>query len=290
MSRIAYVNGRYVPHSEAHIHIDDRAHNFADGVYEVTLVVNGKMIDEEGHMVRLARSLSELDMKPPMSDRAMIHVMNQTIRRNRVKDGMVYLQINRGTAPRLHAYDNDALEPTLVVTAKSVKLPSDPDNVQGVKVISQPDIRWGRVDIKTTSLLPNILAKTAAAREGAYEAWLVDRDGFVTECSSSNAWIVDKDGNLVTRPLARDILPGITRDRVIKLARELGIPVVERPFTIEEAQGAREAFLTSTTSFVKPVTQIDDATIANGHPGETSRRLLKAYLDFARKAAYEAAA
>ena len=290
MSRIAYVNGRYVPHREAQVHIDDRAHNFADGVYEVTLVVNGRMIDEEGHLLRLHRSLAELDMPAPMSDRALSHVMYQTIRRNRVKDGMVYLQINRGTAPRLHAYDNDQLEPTVVVTAKSVKLPSDPETVEGVKVITQPDIRWGRVDIKTTSLLPNILAKTAAARAGAYEAWLVDRDGFVTECSSSNAWIVDKDGKVVTRPLARDILPGITRDRVVKLAREIGLEVVERPFSVEEAKEAREAFLTSTTSYVKPVTQIDDTVIGNGEPGTTSRRLLAAYLEFARKAACDIAA
>ncbi len=290
MSRIAYVNGRYLPHREAQVHIDDRAHNFADGVYEVTLVVNGRMIDEEGHMKRLARSLAELDMVPPMTDRALVHVMNQTIRRNRVRDGMVYLQINRGTAPRLHQYDNDALEPTVVVTAKTVKLPQSADNVEGVKVITQPDIRWGRVDIKTTSLLPNIMAKTAAARAGAYDAFLVDGDGCVTECRSSNAWIVDTEGRLVTRPLDSEILPGITRDRVIALARGLGIEVVERAFTVEEALTAREAFLTSTTSYVKPVTQIDDTVIGNGHPGTTTRDLLAAYLDFARRAAYDTAA
>ncbi len=283
MSRVAYVNGRYVPHAKAQVSIDDRGHVFADGVYEVTLVVGGRMIDLEGHVVRLERSLRELDMPQPMSSRALIHIMNQTIKRNRVKDGMVYLQVNRGTAPRNHVYENDDLQPSVVCTAKSVALPSDADKVDGVKVISQPDIRWGRVDIKTVSLLPNALAKTAAAKEGAYEAFLVDDDGYVTECSASNAWIVDKDGRVVTRPLSHEILPGITRDRVIKLAKENGIEVVERPFTLAEAKSAREAFLTSTTSFVKPVTQIDDVTIGNGHPGTVTRTLLGAYLDFIRE-------
>ncbi|MBT6203253.1 MAG: D-amino-acid transaminase [Alphaproteobacteria bacterium] len=291
MSRVAYVNGRYLPHSKAHVHIDDRAHNFADGVYEVILIVGGRMVDEEGHMVRLARSLRELDMVPPMSDRALLNVMYQTVARNRVQEGLVYLQINRGTSPRNHVYDNDKLIPTVVCTAKTVALPSDPENVAGVKVITRPDNRWERVDIKTVSLLPNAMAKTAAMREGAYEAWFVDKDGFVTECTSSNAWIIDQEGRLVTRPLAGlDILPGITRDRVIKLARENDIEVVERAFSVEEALGAREAFLTSTTSFVKPITQIDDSVIGNGHPGTTTRTLLAAYLEFAQNIALENAA
>ncbi|MBN34119.1 MAG: D-amino acid aminotransferase [Rhodospirillaceae bacterium] len=290
MSRIAYVNGRYLPHSAAHVHIDDRAHNFADGVYEVILVMAGRMVDEDGHMVRLARSIRELDMVAPMSDRALIHIMDQTILRNRVTDGMVYLQINRGTSPRNHAYDNEALTPTVVCTAKSVVLPSDPETIGGVKVITLSDNRWERVDIKTVSLLPNAMAKTAATRQGAYEAWLYDGDGNVTECSSSNAWIVDLEDRLVTRPLAgNDILPGITRDRVIKLAAENGIEVVERAFSVEEALGAREAFLTSTTSFVKPVTQIDDTVIGNGQPGTTTRTLLAAYLAFAREVTEQAA-
>ncbi|MBC6439379.1 MAG: D-amino-acid transaminase [Rhodospirillales bacterium] len=289
MSRVAYVNGRYVPHSQAHVHIDDRAHNFADGVYEVILVVSGRMVDEDGHMVRLARSLRELDIPAPTTDRALIHIMYQTIARNRVKDGTVYLQINRGTSPRNHVYDNDALGATIVCTAKSVKLPSDADAAPGVKVITRSDNRWERVDIKTVSLLPNVLAKTAAAKEGAYEAWLVDDDGFVTEGSSSNAWIVDQEGRVMTRPLGVDVLPGITRDRVIHLAQENGIEVIERVFSVEEAKNARETFLTSTTSFVKPVTQIDDTVIGNGHPGTTTRTLLAAYLAFARKVALEAA-
>ena len=290
MSRVAYVNGRYLPHSRAHVHIDDRAHNFADGVYEVILVVAGRMVDEEGHMARLSRSLRELDMRAPMSDAALIHIMYQTIARNRVRNGMVYLQINRGTAPRNHAYDKQNLTPTVVCTAKSVALPQSSETAVGVKVITRPDNRWERVDIKTVSLLPNAMAKTAASREGAYEAWLFDADGMVTECSSSNAWIVDQEGRVVTRPLGLDILPGITRDRVIKLACENGIEVVERAFSVEEAKNAREAFLTSTTSFVKPVTQIDDTVIGNGHPGTTTRALLSAYLAFAREVAMGEAA
>jgi D-alanine transaminase len=279
---VAYVNGQYVPHAKAQVSIDDRGHVFSDGVYEVILVAGGRMIDEEGHMVRLERSLRELDMPQPMSSRALVHVMNQTIKRNRVQNGMVYLQINRGAAPRNHVYDNEALHPSVVCTAKSVNLPSDADSVAGVKVITEPDIRWGRVDIKTVSLLPNALAKTKAAQEGAYEAFLVDDDGFVTECSASNAWIVDQDGRVITRPLNHEILPGITRDRVIKLAKQCGIEVIERPFTVAEAKSAREAFLTSTTSFVKPVTQIDEVTVGNGHPGTVTRTLLGAYLDFVR--------
>ena len=282
MSRIAYVNGRYLPHREAQVHIDDRAHNFADGVYEVILVVAGRMVDLEGHMTRLARSLSEMDMAAPASERALIHVMNETVRRNRVRDGMVYMQINRGTAPRLHQYDRMSLRPTVVVTARSVPLPPGAEAVAGVKVVTAPDLRWGRVDVKTTSLLPNVLAKTAASRAGAYEAWLVDGGGMVTECSASNAWIVDREGRVVTRPPGTEILSGITRQRVIALARELGIEVEERAFSVEEALGAREVFLTSTTSFVKPVTRIDETVIGNGHPGGTTCTLLDAYLRFAR--------
>lgn len=284
MSRVAYVNGRYLPHGQARVHIDDRAHNFADGVYEVILVVDGRMVDEEDHMARLARSLRELDIPAPMSDRALLQVMYRTVARNRVKDGMVYLQVNRGAAPRNHVYDNARLRPTVVCTAKSVALPRNADAEPGVKVVTRPDDRWERVDIKTVSLLPNALAKTAAAREGAYEAWLVDDDGFVTECSAANAWIVDRDGRVVTRPLGADILPGVTRSRVIALARRNGFDVVERPFSVEEALNAREAFLTSTTSFVKPVIRIDDTAIGNGHPGATTRALLSSYLDFARRA------
>ena len=281
VSRIAFINGQYVPHGSASVHIDDRAHNFADGVYEVILVASGRLIDTAGHLARLRRSLHALDMEAPVSDRALLNIVQQTIRRNRITDGIVYFQINRGSAPRNHVYDNAVLEPTIVCTARSVSLPMNANNVDGVKVITRPDNRWKHVDIKTVSLLPNAMARTAAARAGAYEAWFVDDTDHVTECSASNAWIVDSNGVLVTRQPG-NILSGITRERVITIARELGYDVIERPFSVEEAISAREAFLTSTTSFVKPVVQIDDSIVGNGHPGSTTCRLLEAYLKFVR--------
>ena len=280
MSRLAYVCGRYLPHSRARVHIDDRAHMFADGVYEVILVAGGRLIDEQDHMARLARSLAAIDMALPMSARALAHILRQTVLGNRVTDGMVYLQINRGQAPRDHVYDNDALAPTVICTAKRVALPEDAG--EGVKVITRPDERWARPDIKSVALLPNVMAKTAAAREGAYEAWLVDGEGLVSECSASNAWLVDGEGRAVTRPLGTGILAGITRQRLIALARKEGIEVVERAFTVAEAKAAREAFLTSTTSLVKPVVQIDDAVVGNGHPGTVTRALFAAYRAFLR--------
>ena len=285
MSRVAYVNGRYLPHGKARVHIDDRAHTFADGVYEVILVAGGRLIDLDDHLRRLDRSLGELGIPPPMTQRALCHVMNRTIGRNRVRDGIVYLQINRGTAPRNHVYDSATLEPSVVCTARRTALPEGSQSATGVDVITLPDTRWGRVDIKSVSLLPNVLAKTSAAQAGAYEAWLVDEDGNVTECSASNAWIVDSQGRLVTRPAASGILRGITRERVIRLAGELSIEVVERPFSVDEARRAREAFLTSTTSLVKPVTRIDDCVVGNGHPGHTTSLLLDSYLEFVRRAA-----
>ncbi len=285
MSRVAFVNGRYLPHGRARVHIDDRAHTFADGVYEVILVANGRMIGLADHLRRLDRSLDELGISPPMTERALCHVMDRTIRQNRVTDGIVYLQVNRGTAPRNHVYDSASLTPTVVCTSRRVVLPDDARSITGVDVITLPDTRWGRVDIKSVSLLPNVLARTKAAEKGAYEAWLVDGDGHVTECSTSNAWIIDAEGRLVTRPATSGILRGITRERVIKLARELSIEVVQRPFSVEEAKRAREAFLTSTTSFVKAVSRIDDAIIGNGHPGHSTSLLLDAYLDFVRREA-----
>ncbi len=280
MSRIAYVNGRYLPHGKAHVHIDDRAHTFADGVYEVILVVRGLMIDLDDHLRRLERSLDELSIPRPMTRRALGHVLKRTIRLNRVADGIAYLQVNRGTAPRNHVWTEGALTPNVISTARRHALPTDADSVAGVDVVTLRDTRWERVDIKSVSLLPNVLARTKASREGAYEAWLVDDDGHVTECSASNAWIVDSAGRLVTRPADSGILRGVTRERVMRLARELSVEVVERPFSVEEARHAREAFLTSTLSFVKPVARIDGSVVGNGHPGRTTTRLLQAYLDF----------
>lgn len=278
MSRIAYVNGEYVPHGHAAVHIEDRGYQFSDGVYEVIAVRNGVMIDGDGHMKRLQYSLDELEIAMPMSSRALTVVMAETIRRNRIRNGIIYLQITRGAAPRNHPFP-DFARPAVVITARRAAFPSRADEVAGGHVITIPDIRWDRCDIKSISLLPNVLAKQAAIEADAVETWLIDGDGYITEGSSTNAWIVDKAGTLVTRPKSNAILGGITRETILKLARENGIDVVERPFTPDEAKAAREAFMTSTTSFVKPITRIDDRVIANGEPGEISRRLLSLYID-----------
>ena len=277
MSRVAYVNGRYVPHGAAWVHIEDRGYQFADGVYEVIAVAGGALVDGGPHLDRLERSLRELEIDMPMARRPLEIVMNETIRRNRVHDGMVYLQVTRGVAPRNHPFPA-ATRPALVVTAKRVTFMTDPETVKGSKAVGIRDIRWARCDVKSIALLPNVLAKQHALSEGAYESFLVDDEGYVTEGSSTNAWIMDGDGRLVTRPTSNAILGGITRLTLIRLARENGIDVVERPFTLEEAKAAREVFITSTTNFVKPITQIDDTVIGNGEPGETSRRLLGLYL------------
>jgi D-alanine transaminase len=283
MSRIAYVNGRYVPHAEAAVHIEDRGYQFADGVYEVTAVVAGRLIDNDWHFERLRRSLRELQMALPMSARAMTAVMAETVRRNRVHNGIVYAQITRGSASRDHAFPARRQRLTLVVTSRrSAPQAAQRQAEAGIDVVSVPDIRWARCDIKSVSLLPNVLAKQAARAAGAYEAWQISADGFVTEGSSTNAWIVDRDGRLITHPLENAILEGITRKRLLQLAREAGIEVEERRFTLEEAKAAREAFITSTTAFVLPVVKIDDTTIANGEPGSVSLGLRELYLSFAQ--------
>ena len=284
MSRVAYVNGRYVPHGAAQVHIEDRGYQFADGVYEVVAVASGALVDGGPHLDRLERSLGELEIDMPMARRPLEIVMSETVRRNRVRDGMVYLQVTRGVAPRNHPFPA-AARPALVVTAKRVTFMSDPETVKGSKAVGLRDIRWERCDVKSIALLPNVLAKQHALSEGAYESLMVDDEGHVTEGSSTNAWIMDRDGRLVTRPTSNAILGGITRLTLIRLARENGIDVVERPFTLEEAKEAREVFISSTTNFVKPITQIDDKVIGNGEPGETSRRLLGLYLAYMRNGA-----
>lgn len=279
MSRIAYVDGRYVPMAAARVHVEDRGYQFADGVYEVVAVWNGRLIDDMPHMERLARSCRELDMAMPMGDGALLAVLRETARQNGVRRGIVYLQVTRGVARRDHAFPRHS-RPVLVVTSRRAAGPSPALLENGVKVSSVRDIRWRRCDIKSVALLPNVLAKQRAREQEAYEAWQVDDDGNVTEGSSTNAWIVDADGALVTRPADHAILNGITRMRLIQLARDAGIPVVERPFGLEEAKRAREAFITSTTSFVTPVVQIDDAVIANGRPGSIAGRLRALYMEF----------
>ncbi|WP_306119905.1 MULTISPECIES: D-amino-acid transaminase [unclassified Roseitalea] len=284
MARIAYVNGRYVPHASAQVHIDDRGYQFADSVYEVCEIVDGMMIDRTGHLDRLDRSLGELAMGWPLDRSALARVMIEVARRNRVRDGLVYVQVSRGVAPRDHPFPPAATRPAIVITARRV----DPAAVArkaaaGVAVITVPDNRWERVDIKTTGLLPNVLAKQQALDSGAAEAWLVDADGMVTEGASTNAWIVTGQGTLVTRPARSGILRGITRATVLRAATDLGLEVEERPFSVGEAHGAREAFMTSATSRVMPVVAIDGRPVANGHPGQTAMALRAAYLDAAEK-------
>ena len=278
MARVAYVNGQYLPHGEAMVHVEDRGYQFADGVYEVIAVHRGNLVDEDGHMRRLARSLGELEMAWPIAPRALAVVTREVIRRNRVRDGIVYIQMTRGVAPRDHAFPDDA-DGSVVLTARHAR-PFDVDAAShGIDVITIHDIRWKRCDIKSISLLPNVLGKEEARRAGAFEAWMVDADGYVTEGTSTNAWIVTMDGELVTRQIDNAILNGITRAAIVEAADEDGIALVERPFTVIEAQAAREAFVTSTTSYVKPVVRIDGEAVGNGHVGLLTSRLLALYGD-----------
>jgi D-alanine transaminase len=279
MSRVAYVNGRYVRHAEAAIHIEDRGYQFSDGIYEVTAIWKGRPVDLEGHWVRLERSLREMEIAMPMSVNALTVVARETVRRNMVRDGILYTQVTRGVAPRNHLFPANT-PPALVMTARNSPNTGGAAAERGIKVISQPDIRWGRRDIKTVSLLPNAIAKQRAHEQGAAETFLYTPDGVVTECSSSNAWMVSKEGALVTRPLSNDILGGITRQRLIQIAKEAGIPVEERSFTLEEAKTARELFLSSTTNFCMPIVQLDETVIGNGHPGGVTADLRSKYLDF----------
>jgi D-alanine transaminase len=279
MSRIAYLNGRFVRQSQAGVSIEDRGFQLGDGVYEVWAVINGRLADAEGHFARLARSLGELAIPLPMGRAALTAVLRETVRRNRVLHGIVYLQVTRGVARRDHAFPAAPTPPTVVVTARA----SDPDAAAaraeaGVGVITLPDTRWGRCDIKTINLLPNVLAKQAAKEEGAYEAWLVDQDGLVTEGASSNAWIVDAEGVLRTRDIGANILRGVTRLTLIDAALKAGYRIEERPFTVDEAKTAREAFMTGAGTLVTPIVRIDGAPVANGHPGEAARALRDLYI------------
>jgi len=280
MSRIAYVNGRYVPHVDAAVHVEDRGYQFADGVYEVVAVFEGKFVDEALHLARLWRSLNELRIAVPMSEAALSAVMHQVIRRNRIGDGIIYLQMTRGVAPRDHGFPDDP-QTQVVMTARRAKPTSAATLEAGVKVITIPDIRWSRSDIKSVSLLPVVLGKQAARDAGAYEAWQVDRDGFVTEGTSTNAWIVTQAGELVTRAPYNGILNGITRLTLIEIAKRQGLTLVERPFTVAEAKAAREAFVSSATSLALPVSQIDDSVIGNGRAGSFALSLREQYLAYA---------
>ena len=284
MSRVAYVNGAYSAHGEAVVHIEDRGFQFADGVYEVWSVFDGKLADFDGHMTRLARSLTELRIAIPMTREALARVLKETVRRNRVVNGIVYLQVTRGTARRDHPFPAEGTPPSVIVTSKSVNFAkAQAQAAKGVAVITQPDIRWGRCDIKTVGLLANVLAKQAARDGGAYEAWMVDEMGLVTEGSSTNAWIVDKDGRLRTRDTQANILKGCTRTTLMALIAEEGLEVDERPFSVDDAKEAREAFFTAAGAFVMPAISIDGVRIGDGKPGPIATKLRARYLEEAKR-------
>src|SRR5256714_12567742 len=268
MPRIAYVNGRYLPRRDASVNIEDRGYQFSDGVYEVCEVRAGRLVDERRHIDRLERSLHELRIRMPMPRNALSIVFRETVSRNRVRDGILYLQITRGVARRDHAFPPPGTPPAVVVTAKSYDLDRlEQGAADGIAVISVPENRWPRVDIKSVSLLPNVLAKQAAREQGAKEAWFVDADGHVTEGSSTNAWIVTRDGRILTRPADHGILRGITRTVLLDVIAAHQLTLEERAFTVEEAYAAREAFVTSATQLVMPVVRIDGRPVGNGAPG-----------------------
>jgi D-alanine transaminase len=271
--RVAYVDGHYERADLAGVAIEDRGFQFADGVYDVAPVVGGRIVDLKPHLDRFAYSLGELGIEAQVPRVALNVICREVVARNRVGDGILYLQASRGAAPREHAFPRHAVRPTLVVSARSQPWPSDTAPDSGVDVITTADLRWGRCDIKSTALLANVLAKQKAREAGAFEAWFVRPDGTLTEGASTNAWMVDMDGRILTRPLGPEILAGITRATVIRLARQAGYEVVERPFRLDELSSAREAFLTSTTAPLRAVISIDGRPIANGHPGEIATRL-----------------
>lgn len=282
MSRYAYVNGRYLPFRDAKVHIEDRGYQFADGVYEVCEVRGGRLIDERRHLERLQRSLKEINIPPPMSVRALGLVLREVVSRNRIGYGVVYMQITRGVARRDHAFPSPQTPPSLVVTARTLNMSRNEALAKnGIAVISVPDNRWGRVDIKTIGLLPNVLARQNAIEQGARDAWFVDSNGMVTEASFANAWIVTPAGVLVTRHADRMILRGITRMVVFDAIKAEGLTVEERAFTLEEAYGAREAFITSATQIVLPVIRIDGRTIGDGKPGPVAMSLRRQFHSYA---------
>lgn len=274
MSRIAYVNGRYFPFHQAQVHVEDRGYQFADAVYEVCEVRGGRLIDERRHLERLKRSLGELRIAMPVSPRALGVVLREVVTRNRIDYGLVYLQISRGVARRDPAFPAPDVPSSLVVTARALnRTRNEALAAKGIAVVSVPDNRWGRVDIKTVGLLPNVLARQAAIDRGAREAWFVDKGGAVTEGASANAWIVTAGGALVTRHADHAILRGITRGVVLDVVAAQGLRVEERAFSLQEAYAAREAFVTSATQIVMPVVSIDGHTIGDGKPGPVAQAL-----------------
>jgi D-alanine transaminase len=286
MGRIAYVNGRFVPQGEAVVHIEDRGYQFGDAIYEVWALFDGRLGDAEGHFARLERSLSELSIAMPMTRAALTLVLRETVRRNRIREGLLYLQVSRGVARRDHAFPNPPVRPSVVMTVSATdRAAAEARAAKGVSVVTTPETRWGRCDIKTVNLLPNALAKQKAREAGAAEAWFVDELGFVTEGASSNAWIVDADGRLRTRDTNANILRGVTRHSLLEVIRREGLQVDERPFTPADALAAREAFITGAGTLVLPVIAVDGRPVGEGKPGPVAARLRRLYIEQAKAAA-----
>ena len=283
MPRFSYVNGRYVPHAQAMVHIEDRGFQFADSVYEVIVLINGHLADEVGHLDRLERSLDALKIPMPLPRKSLQLVIREFVRRNRLKNANIYFQVTRGVAQRDFKFPHPATKPTLVVTTFGLANFDVAKRKLGLrKAVTVPDIRWKRRDIKTTALIAQVLAKQAAVDKGAYEAWMVDDDGFVTEGASTNAWIVDKNDVLITRPTEKNmILKGVTRNSIQALCKKEGIKIIERPFTVAEAYKAKEAFLTAAGALLTPIIEIDGHKIGDGKLGKMTSRVLDLYMDYA---------
>ncbi|MBL4600141.1 MAG: D-amino-acid transaminase [Rhizobiaceae bacterium] len=282
MSRIVYVNGDFVPQEEAKISVFDRGFLFADGVYEVSTVLEGKLIDNSAHLARLRRSMAELNLPSPASDEEIEEIQAELVTRNNITDGMVYLQVTRGAAERDFVFPADP-KPSLVMFGQTMNIRDNPKAKKGIAVITVEDVRWKRRDIKTVSLLAQSMAKQAAVEAGADDAWMVE-DDFITEGSSNNAFIITKDDKIITRNLGNHILKGITRQVVLELARDKNLTIEERPFTVDEALDAKEAFVTSATTFVMPVVRIDDQPLGNGAPGILTTELRALYIKRAMEA------
>lgn len=281
MSRIVYVNGAYVPEEDAKVSVFDRAFLFGDAVYEVTAVLDGRLVDFEPHLERLDRSLSEIALAPPLNHADLRALHEELIRRNNVEEGIVYLEISRGSAERDFAYP-DGAAPTVVAFTQSRPMIANPYAETGVKVVTIPDLRWKRRDIKSTSMLAQTMGKQDAKLKGAYEGWMVE-NGFVTEGTSSSAFILDAQGVIRTQPLGHQILPGVTRRAILRLAALEGVNLEERPFSVAEALGAREAFMTAASAFVLPVVEIDGTGIGDGSPGPIARKFRSLYIEEARR-------
>lgn len=278
MTRFAYVNGRFMRHVAASVHVEDRGFQFADSVYEVCAIRDGVLIDERPHLDRLERSLGELRMDLPVARVALGAIARELVARNRVREGLVYMQVSRGRARRDHGFPDPAVRPTLVMTARALDMSRyDAMAGKGVSIITLPEMRWARCDIKSTALLPNVLAKQQAREAGCFEAWFVAPDGTITEGASTNAWIVDQGGRLRTRGLSNQILPGITRGEILSLCRQHGLEYTEVPFTENDVLTAREAFVTAATIGAMPVVQANGLKIGDGKPGPIARKIREIY-------------